>query len=676
MKVFSGGRCSCHIEEDPDEIAIETELDREYRIRCFFSWGPMFTNWCIFFLLVNVLLISVVPAARFSGCICSALCALMIILRRHVDRQKGEPNEDQAMHFFGRTLVVLGTAGQLMERADDSLGSEEAIRANVPIIVLAVYFCFGLLLRISWTPTIYRYAIIVILPVFAFQNPRLGVFGPSYEALAYFLTMALGELMGNSIDEMQRSNFILVQKSNRQLLKEMKARAVTTEELLSYREKVSKEKEKKERAARLADSLLNHTLKNIMADGIASVELYEQNDDREYLNQAKLSMKHGMWWTRRRQSLLMVCQGTYRPKNETVNLQKVLLECVNGRQIDKDWAECASTLFVETDPTLLSLAFENGISNAIKHNGSQSSNPKIIARVVPGSNSHCDSQGPSILEVIIQNKATPGAIFISEEVETRLFEEGMHGKHTTVSSDGIGLGHARMMAELLGGKVSLRQAGDIISYTIRVPTNSHVTEPSAALEFSTSSSQIQPMESIVSQISKRRKLKPTRGMFIDDSLVARKYAGKVLFPKILGMRDWTILGENQTQLDLSISFAMAMSPDIIIIDEDLELPGNRKFDKKENSGALIYSSGTQICRDLVKAEVESLICIRSGNTSPEEVQKYIGAGAHCIICKSFDNTALAEPLINGFQKLREEQTAIKKEKFDQNGSAFPILLLD
>jgi len=676
MEGYSGDCCSCRIEEDPDEIAIETELDREYKIRCFFSWGPMFTNWCIFFLLVNVLLILVVPGTRFSGCICSVFCALMIILRRHVDRQKGEPNEDQAMHFFGRTLVVLGIAGELMERADDSLGSEEAIRANVPIIVLAVYFCFGLLLRISWTPTIYRYAVIVISPVFAFQNPRLGVFGPYYEALALFLTMALGELIGNSIDEMQRSNFILIQKSNRQLLKEMKARAVATEELLSYREKVSKEKEKKERAARLADSLLNHTLKNIMADGIASVELYEQNKDMEYLNQAKLSMKHGMWWTRRRQSLFMVCQGTYRPKKETVNLQKVLLECVNGRQVDKDWAECTPDLFVETDPTLLSLAFENGISNAIKHNGSQSSNPKIIARVVPGSNSDGDSQVPSTLEVIIENKATPGALFISEEVETRLFEEGMHGKHTTVSSDGIGLGHARMMTELLGGKVSLRQTGDIISYTIRVPTNSHITDSLAALELSTSANQIQPMESIVSPISRRKELKPTRGMFIDDSLTARKYAGRMLFPKILGMRDWTILGENQTQLNLSISFAKAMSPDIIIIDEDLELPGNRKFDKKEISRGVTYSSGTQICRDLVKAEVESLLCIRSGNTSPEEVQKYIGAGAHCIICKSFDNTALDEPLINGFQKLRDEQAAIKNGTCDKNESAFPILLLD
>mmetsp|Transcript_8193 Transcript_8193/g.20166 ORF Transcript_8193/g.20166 Transcript_8193/m.20166 type:complete len:696 (-) Transcript_8193:107-2194(-) len=685
MKGFSKECCSLEedrnecrsIKDDPDEIAVETELDREYRIRCFFAWGPLFKKWCTYFLLANIVCTLVVPGARFNGCIYSVFCTIMIFLRKHVDRQKGEPNEDQAMHFFGSAFVLLITASQLIERVDDSATSEEAIRANVPIIALAFTFCFGLLLRISWTPTIYRHAIILMLPAFAFQNPRLGVFGPYYEALALLLTMGLGELIGNSIDEMQRSNFILVQKSNRLLLTEMTARGIATEELLSYRENVSKEKDKKERAARQADCLLNHTLKNIMADGIASVELYEQNGDREYLKQAKLSMKHGMWWTRRRQSLFMVCQGTYRPKKETVNLQKVLLECVNGRQIDKDWAECSPSLFVETDPTLLSLAFENGISNAIKHNGSQTNNPLIIARVVPGPNSYNDSQIPSTLEVIIQNNATPGALFISEEVETRLFEEGTHGKLTTVSSDGIGLGHARMMTELLRGKVSLRQTDDIISYTIRVPTKSHIAEPSEAANQSTGVNQNQPVESIVeAPRSKRRTVKPSRGMFIDDSLIARKYAGKMLFPKILGMKDWTILGENQTQLDLSVSFATAMNPDIIIIDEDLELPGNRKSDRKEGSGAVTYSSGTQICRDLVKAKVGSLLCIRSGNSSPEEVQKYIAAGAHCIICKSFDNTALAAPLTKGFQKLRDEQMAIKNASFEQRDSTFPILLLD
>jgi len=662
----------CSIEEEPNDSAIEEELDREYRVQCFFSWGPIYTNWCYFFLAINILCIYFLPGAGFSACLCSVFWTSMILLRKHVDKQKGTPHEDYAMHFFGRVVFVLGMTLQLLESADDSLSSEESKNANVPIVVFAVYFCSGLFFRISWTPTIYRHAAILVLPWFAFWNPRLGIFGPYYEALALFLALSGGELIGNIIDEMQRKNFILIQKSNRELLKQTRARAAAVEDLLSYRETVGKEKEKKESAARLADSLLNHTLKNIMADGIASVELYEQNDSREYLNQAKLSMKHGMWWTRRRQSLLMVCQGTYRPKKEIVSLQNLLLECVNGRQIDKDWAECGPGLQVQTDPTLLSLAFENGISNAIKHNRTQSSNPMVIARVIPRS----DSSSSSTLEVIIQNNATPGALFISETVESRLFQEGMHGKHTSISSDGIGLGHARMMTELLGGKVSLRQMGDIISYTIRVPTEWHVKEPNVDLQTSPIVSRRRLLKAPETKAKNIKGPKPLRGMFIDDSLIARKYAGKVLFPKILGMRDWTILGENQAQLDLCVPFATAMNPDIIIIDENLELLGPPDPSGSGTRASVTDVSGTQICQDLVKAKVGSLLCIRSGNTSPDDVQKYIEAGAHCVICKSFDNNALTEPLIKGFQKLRKEKLAMENESFDSEDIAFPILLLD
>lgn len=172
-------------------------------------------------------------------------------------------------------------------------------------------------------------------------------------------------------------------------------------------------------------------------------------------------------------------------------------------------------------------------------------------------------------------------------------------------------------------------------------------------------------------------------MFIDDSKIARKYAGTILFPKLLGMKDSIILGENRAQLDLCVPFATAMKPDIIIIDENLELLVE---DDENNTTSATTFTGTQICRDLVAAGVDALLCIRSGNTSPEDVQKYIGAGAHCVICKSFDNTKLAEPLLGGYQRLRAKQLSKKKKKgasttsdhtgAGSNNSSFPILLLD
>jgi hypothetical protein len=94
-------------------------------------------------------------------------------------------------------------------------------------------------------------------------------------------------------------------------------------------------------------------------------------------------------------------------------------------------------------------------------------------------------------------------------------------------------------------------------------------------------------------------------MLIDDSLIGRKYARKVLFPKNLGMPDWIILGENQTQLDLCVSFANAMNPNIAIMDKNLELlVGNHHNPaNKESPTSAAYLTGTPICEDLVKAKV-------------------------------------------------------------------------
>jgi len=554
------------------------------------------------------------------------------------------------------------------------------------------------------------------------KAPRFGTFAAHYEALAFFLTLVSAELIGNSIDEMQRRNFVLVQKSNRALLRETQARAVAVEALRSFREKANKEQEAKESAARMADSLLNHTLKNIMADGIASVELFEQSQNKDYLDQAKLSMKHGMWWTRWRQSLLLVCQGSYRPKLQLLNFGDLLLECVNGRQIDRENCDEWKSLEVRTDPILLSLAFENGLSNAVKHNRPGSSNPTVTARLIPRSdqqqrrnsldpnNKYASSlEVSSTLEVVIKNHATPGATFISKDVEKHLFQEGTHGKPSAISSsDGIGLGHAKMMAELLGGTVSLRQTGETISYTIRIPTEAPTKAAAAATvpvphlrappspppptpESCRCCSQTIPTLQSPKQ-QRTTSSKPTRGMIIDDSLIARKYAGKVLFPKILGMKDSIILGENQAQLDLCVPFATAMNPDIIIIDENLELlveqnsnsnNGHKTVTKKAGAKSTTKAvTGTQICRDLVAAGVDALLCIRSGNTSPEEVQKYIDAGAHCVICKSFDNTALAEPLLGGYRALRasQQQEGKQQDRLPPNvpiaTNEFPILLLD
>merc|ERR1712183_919192 len=73
-----------------------------------------------------------------------------------------------------------------------------------------------------------------------------------------------------------------------------------------------------------------------------------------------------------------------------------------------------------------------------------------------------------------------------------------------------------------------------------------------------------------------------------------------------------------------------------------------------------YVLGTQICSAMLREYnvTSSLVCIRSGNTSPDDTKDYVSAGVHCVICKSYDNTSLKEPLLRGYELLQEERMMI------------------
>ena len=219
------------------------------------------------------------------------------------------------------------------------------------------------------------------------------------EWIFMFLCMWVGEAFGHSIDEPQCKIFILSKKANIELVNEVKKRIAAAEELLEYKEQVSLQREEREKAAKLADSMLNHTLKNILADGIASVEIYEQTSKKNHLVCAKQSMKRGMTWTRRRQSLIMVCDGNYHLHEEIVCIKELVLKCVEGRQVTTDFTtlHLSCRVCIKVDPMLLRLAIENGISNAIKHNQPASPVPKIFVDI------HNQNQVNLIL--IVQNVA-------------------------------------------------------------------------------------------------------------------------------------------------------------------------------------------------------------------------------------------------------------------------------
>lgn len=192
------------------------------------------------------------------------------------------------------------------------------------------------------------------------RSPPLGMAGGCGEPLLFLGTMVAGEAFGHTIDASHLTIFVLSQMASAARVTEEKNRALAAEEINRCQATALHARIERERAEKEADSMLNHNLKNIMADGIASVELYELTANDKHLANAKLSMKRGMTWTRRRQSLIMLCDGTYQVQNERMTVHHLLHECLCGWEMETDLSGFPPDLAAEVDPMLVGLVLENG----------------------------------------------------------------------------------------------------------------------------------------------------------------------------------------------------------------------------------------------------------------------------------------------------------------------------
>lgn len=52
----------------------------------------------------------------------------------------------------------------------------------------------------------------VIMPAIVYKKPRFGIFAPEYEALAFFLAVFLGYLIGSVIDEISWRHHVQMHK--------------------------------------------------------------------------------------------------------------------------------------------------------------------------------------------------------------------------------------------------------------------------------------------------------------------------------------------------------------------------------------------------------------------------------------------------------------------------------
>jgi len=379
-------------------------------------------------------------------------------------------------------------------------------------------------------------------------------------------------------------------------------------------------------AAETADSILNHMLKNTFADVAGNVELFlGGRATEEVLTDAMSCLKRGMRVCKERQAYLKVVAGTYTPMLHPVELTKFGHDLVAGRLVTTNLLDAVVVL----DSTLLTLILENALSNAIKHG--RQDNPDVVL-TVRELEREVTNRNTRRLEFAISNNVDQDRTPLDSSA---IFEpQSVHGSNYAVVrapmlSDGIGLSHAKLAADM--GKIAISLTQDEFRVTFRTildaeiltgvshPSDVRIDLPIVGLP---KVSNLVPSSTLGSNADAKRFKKPPPGLCIcvlDDSAAALKLVAHQIKSEL---PDATVKTFGARESDVDLFTAMAVeSADVVIVDQHL--------DYKEQSYL-----GTSIVRRLQLYGYKGLTCIRSADDSADDQLQYAQSGAHCFLSKN------------------------------------------
>ena len=229
---------------------------------------------------------------------------------------------------------------------------------------------------------------------------------------------------------------------------------------------------KNQKDGQKADSVLNHILKNTMADAIGCIELFCQQhrgvDREERLTKASDILFRGMWWCKLREAMLSLVSGSYETMLTATALHPFAQDFVRGRKVDLVCAEAT----VELDPTVCSIVLDNAITNAIRHGCPCDPNVRLKVEVADARArtqsmqdvAACESSTsgpedgtqvmPEDLPVDVRftviNKANPNRMPLPFEWSSEGDSPSLKVGSRPTLSDGLGLQHISMVAKAGG----------------------------------------------------------------------------------------------------------------------------------------------------------------------------------------------------------------------------------
>ena len=391
-----------------------------------------------------------------------------------------------------------------------------------------------------------------------------------------------------------------------------------------------------------ADSVLNHILKNNMADAINCIELFCERNKRaavqQHLSKASDTLFRGMWWCKLREAMLSMVAGRYTTVRTATDVHKWARDFLRGRDVG---LECPREV-VQMDATACSVVLENAVTNATRHGCPHDPQVKFTVEVLDGPSEGPPKTGPLAAEdahagrpVVVRfevsNLANPerpplAAPWASDGPGDALAHEASR----PTLSDGLGLQHIQMVVNLCGMTARLWQRGPRVFFELRLHTQTAAAAagtPAAA-----------------AAIPERRRPLPVglRVLCLDDSGVARESLQHMLSAHVPGAAVATF-GRNLTEVQAFKKAALAEG-DVVILDQNVDVPEARV-------------KGTDVVKELVAAGYKGFACIRSGDCTEADQALSYRSGAHWHVGKELRLRDMITQLLHQYSTFLQHRSA-------------------
>ena len=375
---------------------------------------------------------------------------------------------------------------------------------------------------------------------------------------------------------------------------------------------------KNQKDGQRADSVLNHILKNTMADAIACIEMFCQRnkgvDTDGMLTKASDILFRGMWWCKLREAMLSMVAGRYETVKSATNIQQWAHDFVRGRKMA---LECPNKV-VELDPVVCNVVLENAITNALRHGCPQDPQVKLVVEVSAqdvsreasasssptmqmihndGNEHHAE---PVALRFLLTNRANSNRPALRRPWSSQDPNQEVSLKDSSrpTLSDGIGLQHISMVANSSGMVAQLWQNDDDVFFELRLDT------------------QVVPAVTPTTVAHRRATRVVPHGLSIlclDDSPIARQSLQYMLEAEVPDARVATF-GQDIKEVE-DFKKAALKEGNIVILDQHVDVPGFELL-------------GTAIIEELLAAGYAGFACIRSGNSTAADRVQSRKSGAH------------------------------------------------